>query len=67
MGRARDAIMSDMFPQFLQTFFKIYYGDAGYPRWCVDALQSVGVDILEGVENPTIIQDNGAKWDYADA
>jgi queuine tRNA-ribosyltransferase len=65
MGRARDAIINDTFPKFLQSFFATYFNDTGYPRWCVDALRSVGVDILEGISDPKIIQDNGAKWDYA--
>ena len=67
MGRAREAIVSDTFPQYLHSFFKTYFGDTGYPRWCVDALRSVGVDILEGVANPKIVFENGAKWDYAAA
>ncbi|EJD03313.1 Queuine tRNA-ribosyltransferase [Fomitiporia mediterranea MF3/22] len=36
-----------------------------YPKWCVDALRSVGVDILEGVPNAKIIDGGGAKWEYA--
>jgi len=65
MGRARDAIMENTFPTYLRTFFAGYFGDTAYPRWCVDALRSVGVDILEGIENPRVVDDNGAKWDYA--
>ncbi|KAL5528153.1 hypothetical protein ACEPAF_7289 [Sanghuangporus sanghuang] len=38
-----------------------------YPKWCVDALRSVGVDILEGVPNARVVDGNGAKWDYAEA
>lgn len=65
MGRARDAIMAGEFPAFLQNFFKKYYGDVGYPKWIVSALQSVGVDLLEG-ENVQVVQGDGAKWEYSD-
>ena len=66
MGRARDAIMAGTFPDYLRSFFVGYFGDTAYPRWCVDALRSVGVDILEGLDNPQIVDDNGAKWEYAE-
>ncbi|KAF7981851.1 hypothetical protein HWV62_31393 [Athelia sp. TMB] len=65
MGRARDAIMAGEFPAFLHNFFKRYYGDVGYPEWIVSALQSVGVDLLEG-ENVQMVQGDGAKWEYSD-
>ncbi|KAL1696444.1 tRNA-guanine(15) transglycosylase-like protein [Schizophyllum commune] len=65
MGRARDAIIKGTFPEYLKSFFAEYFGDVGYPRWCVDALRSVGVDLLEGREGVPIIEGNGAKWEYA--
>ena len=67
MGRARDAIIKGTFPEYLKSFFAEYFGDVGYPRWCVDALRSVGVDLLEGREGVPIIEGNGAKWEYADS
>ena len=42
-------------------------GGPTYPKWCVDALRSVGVDILEGLPDARVVDGNGAKWDYADA
>ncbi|KAJ6593936.1 tRNA-guanine(15) transglycosylase-like protein [Mycena capillaripes] len=48
MGGARDAILNGTFPKYLRTFFANYFGDIGYPEWCVNALRSVGVDLLEG-------------------
>jgi len=66
MGGARDAIIDGTFPDYLQNFFAKYFGEKGYPKWCIDALRSVGVDIIEGVENPLIVDHNGAKWEYAD-
>ncbi|KAI6157818.1 tRNA-guanine(15) transglycosylase-like protein [Pisolithus tinctorius] len=65
IGRARDAIMEGRFPDYLRTFFENYFGDHGYPEWCVDALRSVGVDLLEGRDLP-LIPGSGAKWEYSD-
>ncbi|KAL1748839.1 tRNA-guanine(15) transglycosylase-like protein [Schizophyllum fasciatum] len=65
MGRARDAIIEGTFPEYLKSFFAEYFGEGGYPRWCVDALRSVGVDLLEGREGVPILEGNGAKWEYA--
>ncbi|CAK5281562.1 unnamed protein product [Mycena citricolor] len=65
MGGARDAIIDDTFPQYLITFFRNYFGDAGYPEWCVNALQSVGVDLLEGNPDAKVVEGGGAKWDYS--
>ncbi|KAF2152111.1 Queuine tRNA-ribosyltransferase [Myriangium duriaei CBS 260.36] len=48
MGRVRDAIIADKYPEFLKDFFaKLYDADkARYPTWAVDALRGVGVDLL---------------------
>jgi queuine tRNA-ribosyltransferase catalytic subunit len=63
MGKARDAIVAGSYPDYLRTFFKNYFGESGYPKWCVDALRSVNVDILE--DGTKVIQGNGVKWEYA--
>lgn len=70
MGRARDAIIADAFPDFLKVFFKDYFGESGYPKWCIDALMSVGVDLLEGKDNEKqtpikVVEDDGARWEYS--
>ncbi|KAF5385832.1 hypothetical protein D9615_002244 [Tricholomella constricta] len=65
MGRARTAIMNGTFPDYLKTFFAEYFGDDGYPEWCVNALQSVGVDLLEH-NNVKVVPGRGAKWEYAE-
>ncbi|KAF9471596.1 tRNA-guanine transglycosylase [Pholiota conissans] len=65
MGRAREAIIAGTFPDYLKQFFARYFGDAGYPEWCVNALRSVGVDLLEGTPAAKIVSGNGAKWEYA--
>jgi hypothetical protein len=65
MGKARDAIVNGTFPSYLKTFFKNYFRDTGYPRWCVDALRSVNVDILE--YGGKVVEGDGAKWEYASA
>ena len=36
-----------------------------YPKWCVDALRSVGVDLLEGDPDAGIVEGSGANWEYA--
>jgi hypothetical protein len=64
MGQARDAILDGRFPEYLRSFFAAYFGDAGYPEWCVNALQSVGVDLLEG-NTAKVIPGTGAKWEYS--
>ncbi|KAF7321364.1 Queuine tRNA-ribosyltransferase [Mycena kentingensis (nom. inval.)] len=64
MGGARDAIANGTFPQYLRSFFARYFGKAGYPEWCVNALRSVGVDLLEGIDVP-VISGSGAKWEYS--
>ncbi|THH30777.1 hypothetical protein EUX98_g3413 [Antrodiella citrinella] len=66
MGGVRDAILDGTFPTFLRTFFKNYFGDAGYPEWCVNALKSVGVDLLEGDPSAKIQAGAGAKWERVD-
>lgn len=46
MSQVRDAIIADRFPAFLRQFFASLYPDkANYPKWAVDALQGVGVDL----------------------
>jgi queuine/archaeosine tRNA-ribosyltransferase len=48
MRLAREAIIEDRYPQFVKDFFsKLYSGEKEkLPRWAVDALRSVGVDLL---------------------
>lgn len=66
MGGARDAIMNGTFPAYLKTFFANYFGNAGYPEWCVNALKSVGVDLLEDNPNIKVVPGAAAKWERAD-
>lgn len=48
MGSARQAILEDRYPEFLREFFSnLYKGDKlKYPKWAVEALRGVGVDLL---------------------
>jgi queuine tRNA-ribosyltransferase len=62
MGGTRNAIMSGRFPDYLRSFFDNYFGDMGYPQWCVNALRSVGVDMLEGKNMKTV----SGNWEYSD-
>jgi hypothetical protein len=67
LGGARDAIYDGTFPTYLKTFFAGYFAAAAYPVWCVDALRSVGVDLLEGLENAKTVEGGGARWEYSAA
>lgn len=57
--------MKDTFPDYLRTFFFEYFGDNGYPEWCVNALRSVGIDLLEG-KPVKVVPGSGAKWERSD-
>jgi len=48
MREAREAIVQDRYPQFVKDFFGDLYNREKdkYPVWAVDALKSVGVDLL---------------------
>jgi len=65
MGGARDAILAGTFPEYLKKFFANYFGNSGYPEWCCEALKSVGVDLLEGLQDPKVVQGDGTRWEYA--
>jgi hypothetical protein len=49
MGGARKAIKEDEYPMFVKDFFDtLYHGDRlKYPQWAIDALKTVGIDLLE--------------------
>jgi queuine tRNA-ribosyltransferase catalytic subunit len=74
MGGARSAILSNAYPAYLQNFFWNYFkGDTEdsprvYPRWCVEALRTVGVDLLAGRDSDSIsvVDGSGAKWEYSE-
>lgn len=50
MSKARKAIKEDRYPEFVRNFFStLYRGDQSrYPKWAVDALNSVGINLLQG-------------------
>lgn len=58
--------MAGTFPDYLQSFFARYFGDAGYPEWCVNALRSVGVDLLAGRNDAKVVGGGGAVWEHSD-
>ncbi|KAJ7072295.1 tRNA-guanine(15) transglycosylase-like protein [Mycena amicta] len=65
MGGARDAIMDGTFPQYLKEFFAGYF-EGVYPEWCVNALRSVGVDLIAGMgRDIKLVPGSGAKWEYS--
>jgi queuine tRNA-ribosyltransferase len=47
MGRARQSIVDDKFPEFVHQFFYDLYGGnrSKYPKWAVDALKNVNIDL----------------------
>jgi queuine tRNA-ribosyltransferase len=47
MGRARQSIIDDKFPEFVHQFFYELYGGnrSKYPKWAVDALKNVNIDL----------------------
>jgi queuine/archaeosine tRNA-ribosyltransferase len=52
MAQAREAIKKDQYPQFVRKFFStLYHGESSeYPKWAVDALNTVGINLLEEVK-----------------
>lgn len=67
MRSARQAILDDTFPSFLTTFFHRFFASPSQiPRWCVDALRSVGVDLFAGLGDEVRgVEGNGVKWEYS--
>ena len=49
MRSVRDSIIEDRFPAFIKQFFSDLHGGekAKYPDWAVEALKTVGVDLME--------------------
>ena len=49
MRKMREAIEKDEFPALIKKFFNGYFGGdkAKYPQWSINALKSVGVDLLQ--------------------
>ena len=45
MRSARSAILEDRYPGFVKSFFDKYFGDKGVPKWAVEALRVVGIDV----------------------
>ena len=46
MNSIRDAIRQNVFPSFIRDFMKLQFPNHDYPKWVVDSLNSVGVDLL---------------------
>ncbi|CAO3643043.1 unnamed protein product [Mucor fragilis] len=49
MRNMREAIEKDEFPAWIKKFFRGYFGGdkSKYPQWSINALKSVGVDLLQ--------------------
>lgn len=47
MRNVRNAILEDRYPAFVKDFFKKYFVGQGPPDWAVEALRTVGIDLLD--------------------
>ncbi|XP_001950376.1 queuine tRNA-ribosyltransferase catalytic subunit [Acyrthosiphon pisum] len=45
MKGIRESIKVNKFPEFVQEFMTNIYPDKSYPQWCLDALQSVNIEL----------------------
>lgn len=45
MKGIRESIKVNKFPEFVQEFMTNMYPDKNYPQWCLDALQSVNIEL----------------------
>jgi queuine/archaeosine tRNA-ribosyltransferase len=46
MKHAQQAIIEDRYPDFVREFFgKIYANRADFPKWAVDSLKMVGLEL----------------------
>jgi tRNA-guanine family transglycosylase len=45
MGRARNAIIEDRYPDFVKEFFGKLYPNRDFPSWAITALAGVGIDL----------------------
>lgn len=47
MTSIRKNIEAATFPKFVRDFFKLHYPSADYPKWIVDALKAVNIQLIE--------------------
>ena len=52
MAEAREAVIKDKYPAFIRRFFGLYYGGdlSKVPTWAREALEGVGVKLVDGDE-----------------
>lgn len=48
-----ESIKEDRFPHFVREFMKITFTNEPYPKWVVNALSAVNVQLEENVQNLT--------------
>lgn len=46
MKSIRESIKKNKFPEFVQEFMTTMYPNKNYPQWCIDALQSVNIELI---------------------
>uniref|UniRef100_A0A8D8RSH6 Queuine tRNA-ribosyltransferase catalytic subunit 1 n=1 Tax=Cacopsylla melanoneura TaxID=428564 RepID=A0A8D8RSH6_9HEMI len=47
MQEIRESIKSQTFPQYVKEYMKDAYPDENYPKWTVDALRAVNIDLID--------------------
>jgi len=52
MKRIRTAIIEGVFPEYIHEFLKKMYPNKEVPKWAVDALESVNIDMKNYVMQP---------------
>jgi Queuine/archaeosine tRNA-ribosyltransferase len=47
MREIRESIKEQRFPQYVKQYMKDAYPDENYPRWTIDALRAVNIELTE--------------------
>jgi queuine tRNA-ribosyltransferase len=45
MSRIRQSIIEQRFPEFIKEFVEIYYHDKDIPKWIINSLNSVNIQL----------------------
>lgn len=56
MKAARDAIIKDKFPHFIHHFFARYYQGRQIPKWAIEALEMVGINLNQHISSGVRLQ-----------
>eukprot|EP01133_Synstelium_polycarpum_P005281 gene5281-6119_t len=53
MRKIRESIIAQTFPAFVQRFFDLQYPNGEVPQWAIDALQEVGINVVQQQKKET--------------